>query len=433
MNKFISHAVMFTTSSALLALACSLVGPSIDLDPIVPGRPGEFPHAVHIGDEVGLSCLDCHVTADTEAAASMPTLAQCQLCHFGGDLGSDIELDGDFDIEAELGFDSLEAEADSDAIQEEIDPLAELEALLEEDEMQEEEPLDSEVTLQEEEDADGFDITELLQEPPELDPILAQFIREGDDLPTWSAVTKPGIDTTFSHARHYAAGVECNQCHLNIENSMSIERDLAVPMAACVSCHENRAIVDGGCNGCHPGIDSSWKPPTHVPNWESFHGAASKVKSYSPNQDCSLCHGPDNPQQSCQTCHASTPPKDHTPFFKNFSHGNLALFDRGRCLACHQEDTCMACHQATKPRSHRAGFGESANRHCLGCHLGRGQAKDCRVCHTEGAPSHGLAPTPPPSVPAHATATACMTCHASIKPPKHPFTGDGAYCRRCHK
>ena len=42
-------------------------------------QPVEFPHNRHVG--LGLACLDCHTTADTRAAAGMPSVRKCMLCH----------------------------------------------------------------------------------------------------------------------------------------------------------------------------------------------------------------------------------------------------------------------------------------------------------------------------------------------------------------
>jgi hypothetical protein len=42
-------------------------------------QPIDFPHDRHVA--LGLACLDCHSTADTRAAAGMPSLRKCMLCH----------------------------------------------------------------------------------------------------------------------------------------------------------------------------------------------------------------------------------------------------------------------------------------------------------------------------------------------------------------
>ena len=42
-------------------------------------QPIPFPHNRHVS--LGLECLDCHSTADTRAAAGMPSVRRCMLCH----------------------------------------------------------------------------------------------------------------------------------------------------------------------------------------------------------------------------------------------------------------------------------------------------------------------------------------------------------------
>ena len=42
-------------------------------------QPIQFPHNRHAA--IGLQCLDCHSTADTRAAAGIPSVRKCMLCH----------------------------------------------------------------------------------------------------------------------------------------------------------------------------------------------------------------------------------------------------------------------------------------------------------------------------------------------------------------
>ena len=43
------------------------------------GQPVAYSHKQHIA--MGLRCLDCHSTADTSAAATIPSVSKCMLCH----------------------------------------------------------------------------------------------------------------------------------------------------------------------------------------------------------------------------------------------------------------------------------------------------------------------------------------------------------------
>lgn len=42
-------------------------------------QPVAYSHKQHIA--MGLGCLDCHSTADTRAAATIPSVRKCMLCH----------------------------------------------------------------------------------------------------------------------------------------------------------------------------------------------------------------------------------------------------------------------------------------------------------------------------------------------------------------
>ena len=42
-------------------------------------QPVAFPHNTH--SKMGLDCIDCHIGADTRAAAGIPSVTKCMLCH----------------------------------------------------------------------------------------------------------------------------------------------------------------------------------------------------------------------------------------------------------------------------------------------------------------------------------------------------------------
>jgi len=42
-------------------------------------QPIEFPHNKHVAK--GLECIDCHISVDTAAAAGLPSIRKCMLCH----------------------------------------------------------------------------------------------------------------------------------------------------------------------------------------------------------------------------------------------------------------------------------------------------------------------------------------------------------------
>ncbi|HEX9793663.1 MAG TPA: cytochrome c3 family protein [Planctomycetota bacterium] len=418
------HLIMLAAGTGALVAACSLVTPAVSFQ-AVPGRDAEFPHAIHLSVDVNLGCLDCHVDATAAAVATMPPFQLCMLCH--ANPGAERPGDGADELDELGGLDEFDQPAPGDEpdAQAEMDELDFLDdpGIFDEPTEAATDPVETPVAAADQEPAEEAAIPE----------VLAGFLG-ADGLPRWSAVTRARIELAFDHSVHARGGVDCSSCHTGLEESQAVGPGLAVPMTSCLSCHDSRAVADGGCLGCHAGVDESWQPPSHDGNWTLVHGAHSRMGASVAAQDCSLCHFEGGPTISCAECHLSVQPADHSLFFRNEGHGPMALFDRSRCQACHQEDTCLECHLSVMPRSHAPGFGEPRNQHCLGCHLGSGsRMRECSVCHLGGTPSHAAAGTPPPSVPAHATATSCMTCHATVKPPRHPFTGDGAYCRKCHR
>jgi hypothetical protein len=42
-------------------------------------QPIAFSHSTHV--KMGLDCIDCHIGADTRAAAGIPSVNKCMLCH----------------------------------------------------------------------------------------------------------------------------------------------------------------------------------------------------------------------------------------------------------------------------------------------------------------------------------------------------------------
>jgi hypothetical protein len=66
----------------ILALA---IGVFAAVGTLPAAQPIAYSHQKHIG--LGMACLDCHSTADTQAAATIPSVRKCMLCH--AKLGTD--------------------------------------------------------------------------------------------------------------------------------------------------------------------------------------------------------------------------------------------------------------------------------------------------------------------------------------------------------
>jgi hypothetical protein len=63
------------TFAAFLLSVAHLLAPVLGAQQL----PIEFPHNKHAA--LGIDCIDCHITADTRGAASLPSVAKCMLCH----------------------------------------------------------------------------------------------------------------------------------------------------------------------------------------------------------------------------------------------------------------------------------------------------------------------------------------------------------------
>ncbi|MGE3172399.1 MAG: cytochrome c3 family protein [Planctomycetota bacterium] len=249
---------------------------------------------------------------------------------------------------------------------------------------------------------------------------LAAFF-DGGDYRKLAAAAVPG-DVVFSHRAHIASGVDCRECHRDIDRQEAVPVAPLVQKDQCMDCHAARA-VEGGCATCHRELDRGTAPRSHDRGWHHAHGAVARSGSTASQDRCALCH---TESTGCRTCHQLEAPRDHDHRFRQRTHGFAASLDRERCAECHTADSCAQCHQTTRPQSHRGGFGGPAQRHCTGCHLPL-QDNGCRVCH-RATPAHDLATMLPPD---HNAAMNCRLCHgAGVRLP-HP---DGGHvCTACHR
>jgi len=119
-------------------------------------------------------------------------------------------------------------------------------------------------------------------------------------------------------------------------------------------------------------VESS-KPSSHDTSWIQRHGKYAKLNI----QECTGCH---TDKVSCIKCHQEVKPRNHTLAWTRKGHGLEAKWDRGKCSACHTEDSCIECHKTTPPPSHRPGYAAPTNRHCTQCHYPV-QDTTCFTCH----------------------------------------------------
>jgi len=241
----------------------------------------------------------------------------------------------------------------------------------------------------------------------------------------------------FSHRKHAAEGIGCEDCHGAVAKSKGRTRGAFIPRKkACAECHE----VKQACSLCHVGSDRQVKLTRRDRHLHFSHAAhASRVKggckvchprartadhpgvALVPQMaTCTnACHANDMRAQRCDKCHEDLQRQRLKPvtvvghqgnFIKR--HGALAR-DARRCAACHDQTHCAACHGRTSsmplairfPERTQARFihrGDFLGRHPVAA---RAQPGTCNKCHGSRHCSschqlQGLAPTPRRSSPA---------------------------------
>ncbi len=255
---------------------------------------------------------------------------------------------------------------------------------------------------------------------------LAGFVLPGAEEATWSTVTAPSIEFTFSHSDHVAADLDCLDCHIGADTSVKVTWDWKMTMSECVNCHDQGiapAVQD--CAGCHDGLDQNTVLPSHDGSWMQIHGALALGGHDCQDQasrNCSLCHQ----RSECDSCHASTEPISHTESWRRRGHGLAAQLDRNRCATCHTESSCDSCHRVEEPISHGVTWGGATSFHCVGCHIPLGSDDSCTACH-RGTPSHRTA-SRRPGPPHPGAGSDCLSCHLPLE---HIINGQD--CSLCHR
>ena len=86
------------------------------------------------------------------------------------------------------------------------------------------------------------------QESPATQKLM-EYVESEEEIP-WVRVFEIPQYAYFPHKWHVRAGVECEECHERVGESVTTERHIKLEMAWCVDCHEERqASVD--CVTCH--------------------------------------------------------------------------------------------------------------------------------------------------------------------------------------
>jgi hypothetical protein len=279
------------------------------------------------------------------------------------------------------------------------------------------------------------------------------------------AAERPEVD--FTHAIHVDQGVECSQCHPNIEKSTSLADKNLPPASVCTDCHDAKEgkkpppeptepprltfshakhlpQVKGKCDTCHKTLPEPGEPRL-VP----------------PMATCTGCHKhqKDFQEARCTPCHVDLKSYDLLPVtaFRHAGdwlaqHGTLARPSAQTCAACHDQTYCADCHAAqTTPMRQSIRFpeevdrdfihrGDYVSRHmvdaganpasCARCH----GTQFCSACHTLQGVSPGSATLNPhpgnwADATQHGTAArnnilSCAGCHDQ---------GASATCLMCHR
>jgi hypothetical protein len=282
-----------------------------------------FRHALH-GAEAGLTCVNCHRTAEREAEPGMPRPNQCQICH------QKIDADKPPERQAAALFD-----ADDNLRRTPREYLAD------------------EVLFSHEKHVAAGTQCATCHEGIEADaPQAAMRMRNCVDC----------------HTEQRAAN-ECATCHREIRadrppasHAFGWQRTHGKAVRAhgietgddCSLCHQ-----ESGCAKCHLEV-----PPANHNNYFRLrgHGLMARMD----RQNCAACHRTD----SCDACHRESRP---------INHGGLFGAPRNNhCVSCHLPVTntdCATCHRGTPSHSTATPLPP-----------GHTPAMNCRQCHGRGAP-----------------------------------------------
>jgi len=343
--KRIAILIILLCAAALIAAACSLFAPRED--PVVPGRVGVFPHAIHVGDDVALDCVDCHDTVEDEADAGMPTLALCRSCH-------DEEEDADKPLAQQVSGFVLSGDEEA-SFSYVTQPAVDLQ-------FSHVAHVDAEVNCED----------------------CHAGVSQAEET-TWD--WKVSMDSCLScHQSQGLAALDCEQCHeglsaddppsthggdwQQVHGMLASLDDLHSPVPAmdCALCHTQQ-----DCTSCH----RTTQPISHTEPWRTRgHGFAASLN----RESCATCHS----EASCNTCHRTAVPVNHGGIFGGTTSAH--------CISCHlpldESDSCSVCHKSAP--SHRQAplrLGPphpGPNSDCRSCHtpldhLDNGQ--DCTTCH----------------------------------------------------
>ena len=173
----------------------------------------------------------------------------------------------------------------------------------------------------------------------------------------------------FSHSLHNDL-VDCQTCHSNVSESVSLKSSLFPNHDNCSDCHE--VDNDEECTTCHFGDNFEalvknesgliFNHKLHLTNsdvnCESCHRGLSEVdyswqaaEANPPMDNCYTCHNDKTvASNACESCHISTVnllPQDHKVVSFGRTHKFAAQQFNANCVMCHDNQSCEDCHVAT--------------------------------------------------------------------------------------
>lgn len=170
-------------------------------------------------------------------------------------------------------------------------------------------------------------------------PELKQLVHSQNDAPL-SAKRNTLIIPEWAESTHAAVGVNCRQCHGQIDESSIDQWQDSVAMRACEACHqrESESFVRGK-HGMRLGSDLSPMTPAHA-RLPMHSDAAHRELT------CNACHSGHTfdteyaAVQACKNCHADA----HTLAYENSSHAELWRSELSGDSPVGSGVSCATCH-----------------------------------------------------------------------------------------
>ena len=270
---------------------------------------------------------------------------------------------------------------------------------------------------------------------------------EGPQRPGGPVYPAQNIRVRVDHSLHLGKGVQCRQCHEDIERSASSAQNDLPHGESCDACHgdQHPRVPEGEsrhCADCHTHVEEqrvtatsfisrprlNFSHQAHLARnttCDACHGDMSQVRQASVSQlpkeqDCLTCHDGEQASDRCSTCHPSgqdgrlltrvgddpTAPKliprgraargaQHDLAFVT-EHAGIAKANPQLCASCHDDEACLDCHAGPiKPmRLHADDYltthaldARANTQDCSSCHR---LQSECRACHLRvGVTSQG--------------------------------------------